>query len=205
MLLIAAILGIGLMLGLGLGGGVRPFGEVRIRLWPLALIGLALQGVPVPRLEGELGRWLPAATLVFSYVLLLGVSVANWRSRGFLLIFLGIALNVAVITVNRGMPVSSDAIRHAGGSEEDIADVPRELGEKHHLRSEGDRLVPLADVIGVAPPFRVVVSVGDVIAYVGAAVFLASVTLSRQYRWPPGSTRETSHRVPSPTGWGTRR
>jgi hypothetical protein len=182
MLLVGAILGIGLLLGWGLHGSIRNLAWARLRLWWLAPVALALQVAPIPRLSGEIGAQLPMGTLLFSYGLLLVVAVANWRVRGFGMVFLGVAMNLAVIAANRGMPVSEDALR-AVGAREDVAVLrAAEPGAKHRLASDDDELVFLADVIAVRDPFRTVVSVGDVFLYAGAAVFLAAAMVGRPRR-----------------------
>lgn len=186
MLLLAAILGIGLLLGWGLGGRLRNLGAVRIRIWPLALIGLVLQFVPVPGLEGTLGDLVPVGLLLLSYIVLLVFVALNWRLRGFVLIGVGLLLNAVVIGVNQGMPVSEHAARQSGQTEA----IPRlASGEdpKHHLADDESALLPLADVIPVGSPFNIVVSVGDVVSYAAAAVFLTAAmlgTADRRQRRP---------------------
>lgn len=175
-LLLAAILGIGLLLGWGFGGRLRNLGTVRIHLWPLALVGLVLQVAPIPRPEGPLQEVLPLGVLLLSFALLLLFVAVNWRLRGFLVIAIGLLLNAVVITANEGMPVSADAVRQSGQGEA-IGKLASSDAPKHHLADERDVLLPLADVIPVGSPFNIVVSIGDVIAYVGAALFLTSSML----------------------------
>ncbi|HEV8572027.1 MAG TPA: DUF5317 domain-containing protein [Actinomycetota bacterium] len=199
MLLLAAILGIGLLLGWGFGGRLRNLGTVRIHLWPLALVGLVLQVVPVPRLAGTAQALLPVGVVLLSYAVLLFFVAVNWWLRGFLVIGVGLLLNAAVIAANLGMPVSEYAVRQSGQAES-IDELTSADDPKHHLSGEGDVLLPLADVIPVGSPFNIVVSVGDVVSYVGAAVFLAAAMLGsadRRSRSPgrpvPGRARK----------WGT--
>ena len=194
-LLLAAILGIGLLLGWGLGGRLRNLGEVRIRLWPLALAGLVLQIVPIPALEGAPGMLLPVGVLLLSFAVLLLFVVLNWRLRGFWLIGLGLLLNAVVIGANHGMPVSEYAARQSGQAGA-IPQLMSGQDPKHRLADDEVVLLPLADVIPVGSPFNIVVSVGDVVAYVGAAVFLTATMLGvgdrrqrRPDRRPPGRAR----------------
>jgi Family of unknown function (DUF5317) len=202
-LLLAAVLGIGLMMGWGLGGALRNVATVEIRLWPALPGALALQALPVPSLPGEVGRNLPFAVLVLSYLVLLAVLAVNVRLRGFLIVLLGVLLNLAPILANRGMPVLGEAVERAGGS---VEAVPRQRGQKHHLATEQDRLVPLADVIAVREPFGTVVSVGDLLMYAGAAVFLAAAMLGRSRREPPLAPAPGFGRSSRPsTTWGNRR
>lgn len=199
MVLLAAILAIGLMLGWGLGGGIRALADVRIRLWPAIPVALLLQVIPVPRGDGQFARLLPVGLLVLSYVVLAVVAVANWQLRGFGLILIGLLLNGAVVTINEGMPVSAQAIRQAGDPEL-LDGLPEERGGKHHLAGEDDVLLFLSDTIAIRKPFSVVVSPGDIAIDVGAALFLAAAMLGRPVRNP--RDEESS---PSAALSGTRR
>jgi hypothetical protein len=198
-LLLAAILGIGLLLGWGFGGRLRNLGTVRIHLWPLALIGLVLQAVPLPRLGGTPQSVLPLGMVLLSYGILLFFVAVNWRLRGFLAIGIGLLLNAVVIGANLGMPVSAYAVRLSGQAEA-IAKLTSGADPKHHLASEEDVLLPLADVIPVGSPFNIVVSVGDVVSYVGAAAFLTASMLGLGERRSGSSARPSLGRART---WGT--
>jgi hypothetical protein len=193
-LLLVAILGVGLLLGWGLGGALRNIGHVRLHLWWLAPAGLVLQVLPVPHGEEGTGRYLPFALLMLSYVLLIAVTLINWRVRGFPLILFGLLLNVVPIALNQGMPVSGDAVRQIGGS---AASVPQERGGKHHLATAEDRLVFLGDVISVRAPFRQVVSVGDLAMWTGAAWFVTAAMLASLER--PARRLDRPGRRPQPS------
>jgi hypothetical protein len=199
-LLLASILGIGLLFGWGFGGALRNVAHVQVRLWFLFPIALILQAVPIPQGDTGTARLFPFLALEASYVLLAMGVLANWRVRGFRLILLGLLLNAIPITLNQGMPVSGDAVRDAGG---DPATVPTERGQKHHLLTFEDQLEFLGDVISVRPPFRTVISVGDIAMYVGAAWFLAAAMVAeperpRLPRAPPGRSPRPSRRSGSP-------
>ena len=188
MLLLAAILGIGLLLGWGLGGRLRNLGAVRIRMRPLAILGLALQIVPVAALEGSLADLFPVGLLLVSYLVLVVFVALNWRLRGFVLIGVGLLLNAAVIGINQGMPVSEQAVRRSGQGET-ISRLASGADPKHHLADDESVLLPLADVIPVGYPFNIVVSAGDVVSYVGAAAFLTAAMLGAADRRPPRADR----------------
>lgn len=152
---------------------------VRFRLWPLVLIGLALQLVPVPTFDDpRFERWIGAGLLVVSYLLILAFVLENIQFPGFPVVFVGILLNVFVISLNRGMPVLDEALRSAYGP--DYRETRQELieqgGAKHHLERPDDLLLPLADSIPIGPPVRNVFSPGDLIAYLGVMWVLASAT-----------------------------
>ena len=182
MLLIVAILGIGLLLGWGLGGGLRYLADARIRAWWLAPLALALQVAPLPEAGGDLGKFLPAGALLLSFLLLMVVAIMNVRNRGFGLILLGLTLNLTVIALNRGMPVSAHALREIGHPEDIQVLAEAERGDKHHLATREDLLTFLGDVVPVRSPFDSVASPGDLFLYGGGAVYLAAAMLGRSRR-----------------------
>jgi hypothetical protein len=195
-MLLGAVLGIGLLLGWGLGGALRNLASVEIRLWQVFPAALALQVVPLPG-----SSYLPFVALVVSYVFLIGVTALNWRLRGFPLILVGLVLNAVPIFINQGMPVSAEAVVAAGGS---VDELPRGRGGKHHLSTGEDDLTFLGDVIAIRAPFRAVVSVGDLLMYSGAAVFLTGAMLASPRRPPPPPS--LSHRPARPSRrWGSPR
>lgn len=194
--MIPAILGVGLLLGWGLGGGLRNLADVRIRLWPLLPIALVLQAIPISRVG--VGKVIGLGMLLLSYVLLLAVVLVNRRVSGFTIIFAGLLLNAAVIAANGSMPVSASAAASVGGIErlDDLRDDSR-----HHVAEDDDLLLPLADVIALGPPFRLVISLGDALMYAGASWFLAAAMLGRATRRPPPRPLP----APRATGWETPR
>lgn len=182
MILMTAFLVIGLLLGWGLGGGLRCLSRVRVRWWWLAPVALALQVAPFPSVDGELGARLPTAVFILSFLLLAILAAANLRLRGFALILLGVLLNLVVIAANQGMPVSAHALEVLDRQEDIVTLREVEDGSKHHLATGEDVLRPLGDVIAVRRPFDTVVSVGDVLAFGGAAIFLGSAMRGRPAR-----------------------
>jgi hypothetical protein len=170
-----AAISIVVALGLGYAAGGRLPDLLRLRLrWPLAATGgLLLQVVPFP---GSL-RALTFPALLLSFLLLGAFTVVNIRLVGFPVILLGLALNVAVIAPNRGMPVTRQALA-AAHELQTLAALERGGGH-YHLASEKDVLVPLADGIGAAMPFHLVISPGDVAIYAGFLWFLVWGMLPR--------------------------
>jgi hypothetical protein len=200
-LVLGAFLVMGLLLGWGFGGALRNVASLRVGLWWMYPVGLALQVVPVPGAETGTARYLPFAVLLFSYVVLISVTAINWQIRGFPLILVGLVLNLVPIALNQGMPVSGQAVRAVGGS---VEDVPTEPGGKHHLATNRDRVRFLGDVLAVRAPFREVVSAGDLLLWLGAAVFLAGAMLALPER-PPRKLAGTAHRSRPSTMWGSPR
>jgi hypothetical protein len=173
--------------------------DPRLRFWLLAPVALTMQAVPLPALEGSIGRTLPVALLLLSYALLIWLSAVNWKMPGFALILIGVALNFVVIAANQGMPVSQSALRTTGQIEA-IEELEEREDSKHHLATDEDSLRALGDVLGIGPPFNVVISVGDIVAYAGAAIFLVEAMLG----FPASPTRSSGrHRRPRARMLGT--
>jgi hypothetical protein len=159
----AAVLAIGL--GYALGGRLSHLAALRLR-WPaLAMLGLALQLVTGP------GDVVPVVALYLSFALLVAFAVANIRTPGFVLVLVGVLLNLAVIAMNDGMPVSRSALV-ASGQAGTIDELASGETVKHHLSGPGDDLVFLGDVIAV-PALEQVISVGDVFVYGGFVLVVA--------------------------------
>ncbi|MGH2539777.1 MAG: DUF5317 domain-containing protein [Actinomycetota bacterium] len=163
-------------------GTLRNFERVDIHWWGVAAAGLLLQIVPVH-------RWFDddvvVGTVLASYVLLIAFVWVNRRVPAAPLMLAGLALNVVVIAANGGMPVSADAIRTTGS---DARSLPAVIDDgKHHLMTSSDVLTPLADVIGLPPPFATVLSVGDVLLYSGVVAFTVLIMRGRfaENRRPP--------------------
>ena len=171
-LLILLVLVVAAGLGFLTGGRLSGFDEVRLRWWPLALLGLAMQLVPVPDLGDDLEDIVGVALLIASFGPLLAFATLNLRSPGFPLVLIGMLMNLLVISVNAGMPVTREALV-ASGQEESLRVLEQGRGSKHHLADEDeDRLLFLADAIGLGWPFNEVVSAGDLVLYAGAGWYV---------------------------------
>jgi hypothetical protein len=181
-LLIAGAIALGVLVGLALGGTIRNLARLRFLWWPLALLGLVLQLVPIPSMQGQMDHWLAVLLLIASYLVLLAFVAVNLRLPGFPLIALAFTLNAVVIAVNGGMPVRDSALRQAYGPA--YSETRRVLlqhgGAKHHLERPDDDLMLLADVIPIGPPVRQVFSVGDVLFMGGVMWVLAAATARRR-------------------------
>lgn len=164
-----------------LGGRLRNLEQVRIHWWGLALMGVAMQSVPVPRIEGVDPRVVGAIFLIGSYVALLAFLTVNRWVPAARVMALGLLMNLAVVGTNGGMPVSAWAIESAGGSPSTLlADV----SPKHHLMNESDLLGWLGDVIPIPRPAGVVLSPGDLLLYGGMAWFVVQVMRERSRENP---------------------
>ena len=185
MLLIAVALVVGISAGLISGGSPKNLAEVRFRWWPLAILGLALQFVPVP--SSATGHHLGVGLLIASYGLLLAFVALNLQYRGFALMGIGFAMNILVISVNGGMPVSPHALRQSEprAYPESVARLRAQGGAKHHVERDDDKLTEIADVVGIGPPVRHVYSPGDLVALLGLAVVGAEAARAPRRPYAP--------------------
>jgi Family of unknown function (DUF5317) len=157
--LVLLTLPFGVLAGLLLGGRIGRLASLPVRAPLLALAGIALQFVPA---RGTVG----AILLVASFVFLCAFAVGNIRLPGFPLILLGLVLNLTVIAVNNGMPVTKHALVRSG-QVSTLHSLEAEGGSKHHLATSDDELLPLADVLALPPPVSQAISIGDIATHSG--------------------------------------
>jgi hypothetical protein len=172
-ILVLVVIGLAVVVGFIAGGSLRPFEKLKLHWWGAALVGLALQGIPSASGVTESIGW---ALLIASYGALIAFAWINRRLPAVWLVIAGLALNVLVIGVNGGMPVSASALETAGTPADGLVGAGT---VKHHLMGPEDVLTPLADVIGIPPPIGAVISIGDVLLYAGLAVLVVMVMLGR--------------------------
>ena len=193
MLLPLLIIAVAVVAGYLAGGRLRGFETLHLRWWFLAILGLAMQAVVIPTEGDEMREAVAAGVLVASYPVLLVFLGVNLRVPGFAVIFVGLALNLAVIAPNGGMPVSPSALRAAGGSAADIRELETSDDVKHHVRTEEDVFAVIGDTIPV-PLLKIVVSPGDLLAYAGVGWTVIAVMLRRE---PMPMDLQTKRRRPS--------
>ena len=145
-----------LALGIALvtGGRLRNIATTHLRHSSVlaVAVGIQLALEVLHPTRGTAGH-LASALLVVSYVFLLGFCAANLRLRGLAVVAVGIALNGAVITLDRGMPIRAPQ-------------AAVETTTKHHAERPSDRLTFLGDII-LVPALRQSLSFGDLIMLVG--------------------------------------
>jgi hypothetical protein len=151
-------------IGLATGGTFREFPSVRLRWWWLALLGVALQFLPLSGAAGTIA-------LLASFASLCVFTAANARAPGFALILAGLALNAIVIGANGGMPVTGHALI-ASNQAGTRAELVRSGGAKHRLADDETVLLPLGDVIAIGEPIDQAISVGDILVHAGVAWFV---------------------------------
>ena len=172
---IPVALAVGALAGLLRGGSLKNLAHTAFR-WPAFLVvGCTLQIAAVVTMFEDNS----AALLVASYGSLLIFAVANVAIAGMAVVAVGIALNAFVIAVNGGMPVKAEAIV-AAGLAEDVAEAKSlEFRGKRHLATDDDRFVILGDVIPVPIGSGSVLSYGDIVLALGAAVVLDALVRKR--------------------------
>jgi Family of unknown function (DUF5317) len=166
LILILATIAAAVAVGYLSGRTLRGFPSLKIHWGILAVAGVILQVAPI---NGDLGRWV----LLGSFALLIAFCLRNVATAGFVLILLGVILNMTVIAVDHGMPVPLHVIQ-AAHRQGILIDLQENGGAKHHLATSADRLLPLADSIGIGPPFDQAVSVGDICVHLGVAWFIVA-------------------------------
>lgn len=182
MIVVLTVALIGLVAGFIAGGSLRNFERIHVHWWGAAVGGLVMQLVPF---DSWLSDEVAVAALVGSYAMLIAFAWVNRRLPAAPLLLLGLSLNMTVIALNGGMPVSEAAIRAAGGPS---GVLPSAIDDgKHHLMTSSDVLTPLGDVIGLPPPIATVLSIGDLFLYSGIVAFTVIVMRGRfaENRRPP--------------------
>jgi Family of unknown function (DUF5317) len=183
MKLIVGTLVISIAVGYLAGGRLSNLANLQIRWAPLALIGFVMQLINPP------GHW-PLAMLFGSFVLLSVFAFVNRHVLGFWLILIGVGLNFAVIGLNSGMPVSSQALA-ASGQENTIGQLTNNADNyvKHHLATGDDTALFLGDVIALPSPIGQAISVGDIFTYSGVVVVIVG-GMRRRTKTQPAVTPE---------------
>lgn len=167
---LGAVLVISILSGLARGGKFLNLSEIKMRAWPLLLVGFLMQGIAnaLPS-DKSWSHDSAVAIIILSYLPLLVVVGLNRTHPGVLLAGLGMFMNFVVIAANGGMPVLSAAAEIAAGRSLDQLDLLR--AAKHVILDMQTRVSFLADVIPLRP-FRSVISLGDVLLAVGLGQFV---------------------------------
>ena len=187
MSLLGVVLVVAVVIGFARGGRLANLAGLDLPGWPLLFLAVALQ--IAAELIPDDRSWsqnTAIAMILGSYVVLLGVLIANRTRPGLWLAGLGILLNFLVIALNGGMPVSAEAASLAGGGNANLA-----FDAKHVLLDDGSRLAFLADVIPVEQ-LRRVLSIGDVFLAVGLGRFVEHAMRERHWLRHAGSGRPGS-------------
>ena len=155
------------------GGRLTRLADIRVRAVWAVLLAAAIQ-VGISDVAPGGSHWVHVALNVGSYLLDAYFLFANRRLAGVPVVALGAALNVLAITANGGvMPASATALRISGIAERAGFDNSAHLAHAH--------LAFLGDVIPVPGPWPIgnVLSIGDLIIFVGALIVLHHACASR--------------------------
>lgn len=189
MLLFPLAFVVGVSLGRLRGGRFRSLSTLRLRATGLVVLAVVVQ-FGLGAVASDAWRYV---ALVASYGLM-GVWLAvnlrdgpNWRRGGLALVAAGYALNLLAIVPNGNMPVSTDALRRAGGSQASFEEKPNI--DKHVASGAGDVWPWLGDVIAV-PPLRAVISLGDVAMLIGAVIVVCGGMTAVEPALPQRGHRE---------------
>lgn len=152
----------------------------------LVLVALVTQAVVIYVGFGELGV---IRRFIFpsSYVLLLAFIVLNWRRVGFVVVGVGVVLNLLAIVTNGGlMPVSPAAMERAGLQDElvgvDSGD-PLPLSKNVLLDESDTNFQWLSDRIPWDSPGPVpLLSVGDIVVVIGLVALVVEFLLPHVVR-----------------------
>jgi len=142
----------GFIIGVATGGDWRQLQKLELKVWPALFVG-AVARVVAPFLGG-----LALVSSITGLVLVSLVALANRALPGAVLIAVGSLLNVAVISINGGMPIDPGALAASG--------KPAPADGLHLILGPETRLSFLADVL-LAPVINNIYSVGDVVLAIG--------------------------------------
>jgi hypothetical protein len=160
MLVLGIAVAVALVIPLVTLGSYKRLFETKLHWTGLLAASLAIQlGLEFYTLPDRYWDNIGYGLLVGSYVLLLAFIARNVVLRGMSIVFIGIACNALVITLNHGMPVKlPPEWKHESWAETTL---------KHHPRDDDDKLLALSDIIIVREPVNNVLSFGDLILAVG--------------------------------------
>lgn len=160
MLLYVIALAVAFLIPAVTGGSYSRMLAVRWHFASLLFLGLAIQILlEIWTIPKEHWHDWGFGLLVASYVLILAFAARNLVIRGMGIVFIGIACNALVITLNQGMPVKLPV---------EWQNKPwAQPTVKHHPQQPDDKLKFLSDIIVLDGPLQSVVSFGDLILLVG--------------------------------------
>ena len=177
---LAIVLLISIVMALVRGGRFLNLSEIKLRAWPLLVLGFGMQ-VVADRLPTDRDWSHDAAVtlVILSFIPLIMIAWLNRHEAGMWLVGLGVFMNFTVIAINGGMPVLPEAASIGLGR--DITALDFDALSKHVLLDDDTRLAFLGDVIPVRI-IRNVISLGDVFLAIGLGVYVED-QMRRPVRW----------------------
>ncbi|MFZ5969233.1 MAG: DUF5317 domain-containing protein [Bacillota bacterium] len=178
-------MGTAVLVGKIRGGKLNHLLDITIQRWCLfiiaSLIEFAASWVKMKEID-PLYQWVDRYTFWihgFVYILLFITILSNIRSRGFLLICIGVFLNFVVIAANGGkMPVAIPAVE-GNLYQQTIEMLKAGKDFTHTLMEEPTRFKFLGDIIHIPKPYPMPksLSIGDIFMMVGVFLFIQSKML----------------------------
>lgn len=174
--MVVVVLVLAVLVGKVAGGGMRGLTTINLgRVW-LVWIAFAVQFV-LAFLPADLRGPLRVPLLSLAFAAVVWWMATVWDGLGaalrvaLMLVAMGWVMNLTVITLNSGMPVSAETLERVGLPSDDI-----ESGDlSKHVTLDDDTVLPwLGDVIPLPliGPLRKAVSLGDVVMLVGLLLFV---------------------------------
>lgn len=178
-MLVLAVLAVALLLAFLSGGRFKHLMRVRLRFESaIAILLVADVLLPVVLSRAGIPENLGAIAWSALVSLFAALAFANARMPGLGLIGFGIGLNAAAVLLNDGMPLSTLALAASGFPPDRLSHVSTG-GYLHPLLGPHSKIPILADVIPVSlGRAGGVVSLGDILLFVGVVVFIVGVTRS---------------------------
>jgi len=178
LLLLATMIGLGLVAGVLLGGSLAGLKELHFKLVWVLFASLLIALIPVFVDSVHAHRRLFILATFAGILVFLVVNILSMRGEvraGMVVIAIGWALNFIVIASNGGMPLSRWAYQRSGQTET----VTQGTGGFYRVVLAGPhtKLRALGDVIPIRP-YRQVVSIGDIVLVLGVAFVIAAAMRS---------------------------
>ncbi len=167
MFILYAILA-GILAGYVLGGRLERLSSLRIRGWPIAIVGLVVQVILFSDAGSAIAGDLASVVYIASTGAVLAVVLLNVRVAGLALVAVGAISNLVAIVANGGhMPADPAALASLG-----LTIGP---GYSNSVDVADPVLRPLTDIFAMPGwlPLANVFSIGDVLIGVGIAIAIA--------------------------------
>lgn len=165
----------GLVLGLLRGGRFGALRSAQVRLWPLVLLGIALQ-------TSEQWGAFPGRLAVFIVGLLLLIlcTMNNVHLKGSVITGFGLTLNVIAVLLNGYIPLRVEALQAVGGIPVGADPSGYAVNGLWRFEDSGTSVRQLGDIVPI-PVIDDVISFGDLIM-LGGIIVLTMNLLLRQPR-----------------------
>lgn len=167
---------VGIIVALLRGGKFRELLNVQIKCLFLVILAFLIQNAAILFFSNFL-----LTSVLISYCLLLIFSIMNRRAPGFVLISIGIFLNLVVMAANSGhMPVEASTI--SGISPDKLQALIGNNAGKHILMTGSTNLNFLGDIFYLHAPYphQVVISLGDILFSIGVFTFIQKIMVKRR-------------------------